>query len=263
MALQLTEQLRNKIISAARKVRPQELCGVIIAQGNVMDFVRLDNVSTTPNDTFKIDHTQLAAAETEYGHIYAIVHSHPTSGCLPSAVDIAQCNTHATPYVIVGKDNEFHVQYPQITPLIGRSYVHGSDDCFGIVRDYYSRELGIYVPDFARDDMWWSAADSASLYVDNFTAAGFIAVPKTTMQELQRHDVLLCYWGDTLYPNHALIWLGSDAELMSEDAAPCVGHNLYLHHAYNSLASRAIMGDTRFSSVSHVLRHKELIHADN
>lgn len=154
------------------------------------------------------------------------------------------------------KDRHVRVVLPSGAPLIGREYSHGIQDCYTIVKDYYNRELSIDLPDFTRDDRWWENASNASLYEENFKAAGFISVPK---EDIKLHDVLICYWGDTALPNHALIYLGSNPTLKSEQHAPLIGARLYLHHLYDCKSCVSIMGDARYNSVILALRHKELL----
>lgn len=259
----LNEDLKSVLYSQARKHRPNEMCGVLIKledSDHNYKYVPIPNVHPSPVNAFMLD-PQKYHEVNENSAVVAIVHSH-TGSSAPSGTDIAQCNTHGLPYVIVSNNSpDISITYPTQTPLLGRHYVHGTDDCYGIVRDFYLRELGIELPDFDRDDMWWVKDNSSSLYVDNFDSAGFVQVPKTTIEDLQYGDFLVCYWGETLYPNHGLIWLGSKTDFISEEAPPCVGDRIYLHHMYDSLSTRTVMGEQRFSTVSHVLRHKEIINA--
>lgn len=257
----LNEDLKSVLLSHARKHRPNEMCGVLIRLDDGdhnYKYVPIPNVHPTPAQNFML-HPQQFHDLSEKHSVAAIVHSH-TGSAKPSGTDISQCNTHKLPYVIVSNNStEITITHPTKTPLLGRHYVHGTDDCYGIVRDFYSRELGIELPDFEREDMWWLKEGGSSLYEENYDAAGFIQVPKTTIDDLQYGDFLICYWGDTLYPNHALIWLGSKTDFISEETPPCIGERIYLHHLYDSLSTRTVMGEQRFSTVAYVLRHKELL----
>ncbi|PXV60652.1 NlpC/P60 family protein [Dyella jiangningensis] len=110
-------------------------------------------------------------------------------------------------------------------PLVGRSFHHGVLDCYTLVRDFYARELGIELPDFARPDGWWDDGHSR-LYMDNFRAAGFEPVPEGAL--LERGDIILMAirsGNDT--PNHAGVYLG-DSQM--------------LHHMYGRLSSRDVYG---------------------
>lgn len=258
----INTDLHGILFSHARKHKPNEMCGVLVKLDEYHDhdfkYIPMTNIHPTPTTNFMFD-PQKFYEINENHDVVAIVHSHSGSA-KPSGTDISQCNTHKLPYVIVSNNSaDITITYPTRTPLLGRDYVHGTDDCYGIIRDFYARELNIDLPNFEREDKWWMKEGGISLYEANYEAAGFVQVPKTTIEDLQYGDFLICFWGDTLYPNHGLIWLGSKTDFISEDTPPCIGERLYLHHLYDSLSTRTVMGEQRFSTVSHVLRHKELL----
>ncbi len=85
-------------------------------------------------------------------------------------------------------------------PLVGRNYIHGIQDCYSIVRDFYERELGINLSDYEREDAWWESRESKSLYLDNFEKEGFVEV-----NDVQYGDVMMCRVGRT--EHHAIMRL--------------------------------------------------------
>src|SRR5690606_7844945 len=108
-------------------------------------------------------------------------------------------------------------------PLRGRPFFYGVLDCCTLVYDYYSRELGIDLPEDIRDgdyDEWWK--DGVDLYVERFALAGFLPAP-TAMRE---HDVLLMQL-DARVANHAAVY---------------IGNTRILHHRYNALSRDAVYG---------------------
>lgn len=125
-----------------------------------------------------------------------------------------------------------------------------------MVRDYYSRELDIELPDFERSDAWWEHENHEPLYENNFTKAGFIKVQDKN--DLQKHDVILCRVGCTHHVNHALIWLGDDGALKSETTPDCVGNALILHHPYGRQCVREIYGKGWADRTAMVVRHNKL-----
>lgn len=140
-------------------------------------------------------------------------------------------------------------------PLLGRAYIHGVQDCYSLVRDYYSRELDIELPDFERADAWWEHENHEPLYEQNFKKAGFVAVDKS-VGNLQKHDVILCRVGRTHHVNHALIWLGDKGTLKSETTPDCVGNTLILHHPYGRQSVREIYGKGWADRTAMVIRHQ-------
>lgn len=253
----LTEEIQTKIRDLALKYAPAEMCGIIYTDADgTAGYIDVPNTHADPNGHFKIDARVIDKMQQERKAIQAFVHSHPKGSSDASPYDMAQMNVHKKPYVIVGMDGDISVHQPERPPLIGRDYVHGTQDCFGICRDYFARELGIIIPDIERTDRWWEDADAPSLYIENFKAFGFVEVP---LSEIRRHDVMLCRWLDTKHVNHAFIYLGDDGNLVSEETPACIGSHLALHHPYGNKSGRVILGDKRFSSCEIVVRHKDLL----
>jgi cell wall-associated NlpC family hydrolase len=58
--------------------------------------------------------------------------------------------------------------------LIGRRFVHGKTDCFGLVRDFYNENFSLGIPNYARPADWWD--HGLNLYADLFYDNGFRVV---------------------------------------------------------------------------------------
>lgn len=249
--MRLNKSLKNTITEHAWADYPHECCGLII-DGKYQPCI---NISHDPANSFEIDPSMLIDAD-----IQAIVHSHPNGSAEPSEIDKVQMGLHGVDWVIVGlgvhSDGEkyctikSHKPKAYQAPLIGREYYHGTQDCYSLVRDYYSRELGINLPDFDRIDSWWENPEHEPLYERNFSKAGFAQV-----HDLQRHDVILCRVGRTHHVNHALIYLG-DGKLTSEKAPKVIGDNLVLHHPHGRLSVREIYGESWQKRTAMIVRYK-------
>lgn len=256
--MRLTKVLKDQITAHAWGEYPNECCGVMIGG----QYRPCTNIAHDPANTFEIDPAEWMAL-AELGDIGAIVHSHPNGEPLPSEVDKVQMGLHGVDWVIVGLghtptgatycDIKTHKSTAYTAPLLGREYHHGVQDCYSLVRDYYSRELGIELPDFARADEWWEDENHEPLYQNNFVKAGFVVV-----DDLQKHDVILCRVGRTHHINHALIFVG-DGKLTSENTPDCVGDCLVLHHPHGRLSVREIYGESWQKRTALIVRHKELI----
>lgn len=257
--MRLTKNLQQQIITHAQDVYPNECCGLIIDE----DYYPCDNVAPNPTEHFEIDPKDFARAES-MGQIQAIVHSHPNGNAEPSEIDRVQMSIHGIDWVICafgyhagGKeyfDVKCHKPKAYQAPLLGREYYHGVQDCYSLVQDYYSRELDITLPSFARSDDWWENPNHEPLYENNFTKAGFEVVNDTP----KKHDVILCRVGRTHHVNHALIYLG-DGKLKSETTPDCVGNALILHHPHGGLSVREIYGENWQRRTALIIRHKEFI----
>ena len=152
-------------------------------------------------------------------------------------------------------DVEFQIHEPfgYKAPLVGRDFYHGWQDCYALIRDFYSRELGIHLMNFERDDRWWESKDHVSLYLDNYEKAGFYEV-----SEPQYGDMLICKVGRTEHPNHAVVWLGNNGALKSEQTEACIGSALILHHLYERKSVREIFGQQWSERVVKIVRHRDV-----
>lgn len=247
--MKLTEMIKAGISAHAEECYPHECCGVIVEDF----YIPCRNISEN-KDQFEIHHEDLAKAE-DLGEIQAYVHSHPNATARASELDLIQIELHEKPWVICAyPDIEFQAYEPcgYKAPLVGRNYIHGIQDCYSIVRDFYEREMGVKLIDFERSDGWWESKENKSLYLDGFGEAGFVEV-----SDMQYGDVLLCRVGRTEHVNHAVIWLGDNAELKSEKTEACVGSALILHHPYGRKSCREIFGQQWQERVIKVVRYAQ------
>ena len=248
--MKLTAKLKKSILAHAEQCFPLESCGVIMND----TYIACRNIAEN-DQQFEIHHKDLAKAE-DSGEIQAYVHSHPNASAQASELDLHQIELHEKPWVICAlPDIEFQIHQPfgYKAPLVGRDFYHGWQDCYALIRDFYSRELGIHLMNFERDDRWWESKDHASLYLDNYENAGFYEV-----NEPQYGDMLICKVGRTEHPNHAVVWLGDNGALKSEQTEACIGSTLILHHLYERKSVREIFGQQWSERVVKIVRHRDV-----
>lgn len=233
---------------------PAESCGVVISEGGTEVYVRCRNLNGN-GEEFKLSAEDWADAE-ERGEILAIVHSHPDESAEPSELDLLTCEEEGVPWIIVsvrdGKVEDTRVVTPTgwKAPLVGRSFFHGVLDCYTLIRDWYSREAGISLPDFERADDWWAKGEN--LYVENFEKAGFRRLKEG--EPVKEADVLLMQVRAKV-PNHAGVYIGDSA--LTEAPELHKIHDAFLHHLYGRLSTREVYGGYWKECTTHVLRHKE------
>lgn len=236
---------------------PKESVGLVINN----KYVPMKNIHSDPENHFKLHKSSVAAAAKE-GEIQAVIHSHnitfdndtKTSVHPPHpSFDDMECQiAWGIPFGIqlvnnLGAGNIiwWGDGVPRM-PYEGRVYLHGVNDCYSILKDYYNQELKIKLPEFARHDYWWERKDSEgnnNLYLSNAIEQGFVQVK---LSEIKPNDVILCTIRSEV-PNHALIYLGGDEVL----------HHLTLNASRKESAARFLDPDlTLFHSV---WRHKSLI----
>lgn len=212
----LTKKTLAAIQQHAEQVYPCESCGVIIRVGRAYRYMPCANTHNEPKDEFRISPEEYEAAESA-GEIVAVVHSHPDATSMPSPRDQAVCNETGLPWVIISwPEGDVRTITPQGAdePIIGRPFVHGVWDCYGLIRDWYRQERGIELPNFPREDEWWEKGQD--LYRDHYAEAGFVE----TNGPLQPGDIVLMQYQAGVL-NHAGIYIGDEKML----------HHLYGHRA--------------------------------
>ena len=224
--------IHSDILEHAKECYPSESCGLIVIVKGRKRYKPCRNIATGLQ--FAIHPEDYADAE-DSGVIDTVVHSHPNLSPSPSPADLIGCEQSGLKWLIISyPSGNIHEFKPTgyVLPLFGRSFQHGSIDCYTFIRDYYKQELNIELPDYQRKDEWWLCEN---LYLDNFKAAGFRVV-----DELQEHDGILMRVGSPV-PNHGAIYLGD---------------NKIGHHQTGRLSSKDIYGDWYAKITTHILRHK-------
>jgi proteasome lid subunit RPN8/RPN11 len=235
----IAEPILAAIREHAEKDFPKEACGVVIVRRGKQVYVPCANCAIDPGEHFLIAPAEYAAAE-EAGEVIRVVHSHPNLSPQPSEADKVGCEASGVPWLIInwptGRTVEFAPSGYE-APLVGRSFHHGILDCYSLVRDYYRREVGLEIPDMAREAHWWIKGQN--LYADNFTAFGFVEIEP---EQLCCHDALLMQVASPVI-NHAAIY---------------VGDNMIIQHCAGRLSSRDVYGGGWQRATRKVLRHKSL-----
>ena len=235
----------DEIIGHARDEYPNECCGLVVLVKGRLRYKRCRNISEQPQLNFTLHPEDYESAEDE-GEILYVAHSHPDDTGYPSLTDqLSQART-GTPWVIIGLPNgrddpSPDIQYinskAQEMPLYGRKYVHGVQDCYSFVRDYFQMEHGIFLKDYYRGDMWWQRGQD--LYMEHFREEGFYEIP---FAEAKEGDVFMMKISSPVI-NHTGIYLGG---------------NQFGHHITNRLSSRDVYGQFYRNRTEMVLRCKEL-----
>lgn len=231
----LTDSVKADILSHAAREYPRECCGLIIVRRGRQTYFPGRNISAGGSH-FAIHPQDYLEADTQ-GEIVAVVHSHPDGTPDPSEADLIACKASGLPWVIVshpaGKWREIQPEgYTQ--PLIGREFVHGTSDCFGLVRDWYAQNMNLHLPNFSREVDWWH--NGQNLYLDNFASCGFVEID---VAELREGDALLMAISSPV-PNHAAVYLGD---------------GMILHHRQGRLSCREPLTGSYLNRTTHFLRY--------
>ena len=216
--MNLSQSAKKEIYKHAEEAEAQkESCGIIVND----EYIRCKNISKEDN-SFEIDSKDFISYMSD-GTLQAVVHSHNDNFHLSKEDMIGQTNT-AVPWIIVNVINgtvrgihSWSDSLP-VRDFIGRDFIHGSQDCYGLVRDYYRKEMKIKIPQFPRNNFWWSNGEDL-LSEENFKKAGFYKIDKNDLKE---GDVVLFSIRSGVI-NHSAVYIGNGE---------------ILHHLSNRLSRR-------------------------
>lgn len=135
---------------------PQEGCGLLIRLAESLEYWPVVNSSGDKMNSFRIAPQDYAEAE-EAGEVVAIIHSHPGEDGIayPSILDRQLMRETCLPWIIYApQKDEIAVFFEEPVGLLGREFVLGATDCYGLVMAWH-RSRGIFLPDFRRPYPWW------------------------------------------------------------------------------------------------------------
>ncbi|EIQ1664952.1 phage tail protein, partial [Salmonella enterica] len=193
--------INDDILTHAKRCTPAESCGYVVKTAFETVYLPCENISAEPGMYFRMSPEDYIRASF-LGEVVALVHSHPGDGGQPylSTVDRTLQIQSGLDWWLVS-DERIH-KFRCVPHLTGRQFEHGVTDCYTLFRDAYHL-AGIDMPDFDREDDWWS--QGKSLYLDHLEATGFYRVDP---EDAQPGDVLICCFGSPT-PNHAAIYCGN------------------------------------------------------
>lgn len=129
----------------------------------------------------------------------------------------------------------------ELSLFTGKDFLHGTNDCYSLIRDFYRVAFGIELTNYARPDFWWNA--DMNLYAEYFPREGFHTIDNIRPQEFQYGDVILMAV-KSLYPCHAAIYV-DDGKI--------------LHHFYGRKSSIELYKSVWYNTTTSVLRHRDVV----
>jgi len=228
----------DAIMAHAAAEYPRECCGVVAQKSRVERYFPCRNLAADATEHFHLSPEDYAAAE-EWGTITAIVHSHPDATTQPSELDKAQCDATELQWHIVScPDGDLRTIQPRgELPLLGRAFVLGHADCWGLVMSYFRQEHGIELNDYRVDYHWWDNG-AENRYLENWYECGF----REFTGPPQAGDVVIMQVQSPV-ANHAGVLLAD---------------NMLLHHLYGHLSQRVPYGGYWRDRTIKFVRHKSL-----
>ncbi|TBL49097.1 peptidase P60 [Obesumbacterium proteus] len=235
----MREKTIQAIVAHAAEVYPAECCGVVAQKSRVERYFPCRNIAENPTEQFHLSPEDYIAAE-EWGTVTGIVHSHPDATTQPSELDKAQCDAMAIPWHIVSyPEGDLRTVMPRgELPLVGRAFVLGHTDCWGLVMSYFRQTHGIVLNDYRVDYPWWESGRE-NLYLDNWYECGF----REFSGPLQSGDMVIMQVSAPV-ANHAGILLDD---------------GMLLHHMYGMLSQRVPYGGYWKDRTVKIVRHNLLL----
>ncbi|HEJ9485624.1 TPA: C40 family peptidase [Proteus mirabilis] len=218
--------IEKEIIAHAKAEGVRESCGVVSGDR----YFPCRNIHPMPAHYFEINPDDWITAEC-YADIIAIVHSHPSYQPFLSSGDRKFQLKTGLPWWLACNNKLY--KFNPIPPLLGRTFSHGFQDCYSIIRDSYHL-ANISLADFKRDDEWWYS--NQNLYLDNIQNQGFYQV-----DDIQEGDVILICLG-TSKPCHAALYIGNQE---------------ILHHRPDRLSKRDTYSGYWLKYTHSIWRHEQ------
>lgn len=235
----MREKTIQAIVAHAAEVYPAECCGVVAQKSRVERYFPCRNIAENPTEQFHLSPEDYIAAE-EWGTVTGIVHSHPDATTQPSELDKAQCDAMAIPWHIVSyPEGDLRTVMPRgELPLVGRAFVLGHTDCWGLVMSYFRQTHCIVLNDYRVDYPWWESGRE-NLYLDNWYECGF-----REFSGPPRPGDMVIMQVSAPVANHAGILLDD---------------GMLLHHMYGMLSQRVPYGGYWKDRTVKIVRHMSLI----
>ena len=152
----------------------------------------------------------------------------------------SQCDAMAMPWHIVSyPEGDLRTVMPRgELPLVGRAFVLGHTDCWGLVMSYFRQTHGIVLNDYRVDYPWWESGRE-NLYLDNWYECGF----REFSGPPQSGDMVIMQVSAPV-ANHAGILLDD---------------GMLLHHMYGMLSQRVPYGGYWKDRTVKIVRLEHLI----
>lgn len=121
--------------------------------------------------------------------------------------------------------------------LLGKVYVEGDYDCYGLLRRYYKRMYDLELRNYARPNGF--GYNGLNLITDNFDLEGF----EVTSDALQIGDGIIMGIARSPMANHVAVY---------------VGRGMILHHLYNTKSCEESFDASWKRRVLNIVRHPKV-----
>jgi proteasome lid subunit RPN8/RPN11 len=255
--MQLSHETHNAFKEHVLRDFPNESCGLVIDG----QYYPCKNASETPRKTFKIKGEERLSLELQHGPIQAVLHSHPYlpndaqrfyadkyDPSWPSVFDQKNFIEDNCDWGIVSSDGDGISEIVWLSQkpvsLEKRPFAWFVSDCYAVVRDWYSLNTNIQLPNFTRPWTFWK--NSLNTREDGIQAIPYSE--KLPTEKAQVGDMVVFALAGSKVPNHLGVITGSN-ELLHVFANDKPGALYYAH---------TVRWDKWMSRARYVVRWKGL-----
>lgn len=132
------------------------------------------------------------------------------------------------------------MSYESYKHLLGRPYISGKDDCYGLAINYYFDVYGVKIVNAARPEGWWNHPEINLL--DDFMEVDKWERLGTNTRALKPGDGLV-FSLITGKANHVGVY---------------VGNGMFIHHVWNRYSCEEALLDKWTARLLMIIRHEEV-----
>ena len=247
--------MENEYLDEAKQyavVNPcMEVCGLIIDCNGIKKFLKCENKSKDPRDSFTIHPLEYLKAKA-YGDVLACFHSHIKDSSF-SAQDIFNSFKHNLTYYLYNiKKDKFYIFDPKekkdYKKYLHLTFNYGENDCFSLIRNFYKNELDIQMSDPAQDRamkyippencLIWNREKYKYWANEN----NLVDMDANNISQLKKYDILVFDGFNKGEPSHGMIYIGDE---------------LILHHPFNDVSKIESIRKAHFKFLKFIIRHEK------
>jgi proteasome lid subunit RPN8/RPN11 len=185
----LDNNQKEQIKEWAIKNNQEETCGLIYFSGNAINIEKCKNIASDKQNYFEIDPLQyLRISNNKKNKILGIFHSQLKGEPTPIDYMVARGHNYYSIVYSIENDEFYEVDKMSIKykEYLYRPFVMGSNDCLGLIIDFYKNEYNISITNFIRDEKWYEK--NPNIIINNIEKEGF---KKIDFKDIRNGDIII------------------------------------------------------------------------